>query len=522
MADDARSEKTIPQETVPVPAAALSSDELPEKPVVQNVEVAAVLGNLAGEYAGVEIPAPGTAERRAIERRLVRKIDFTMLPLIVILFILNYLDRNNIAAAKLSTFVDDLKLSSTEYSCVVSIMFVSYILMQIPSNLILARITRPNYYLPFIMIMWGIFTTLISKVNSFGPLIVLRILIGAFEAGFYPGVIYYLSCWYTRGEIAKRSSIFVLGSFISGAFSGFIAYGVVENLDGVGGKAAWRWLFIIEGVTTVGVGFIAIMLLPSLPQNTRWLLTKEERLVGVMRLLEDVKLTEQEQDECEEGRTVVTAKQGVIMALRDPKVLNFIEILFCIAGTASINTVFPTIVESLGYTYSKTLLLTAPPWILCAITCYSNSFHSDRTQERFWHMVWGPALSVVGFAIGLATTKTAPRYVAIMILLQIYNSWGVAFAWVTSTLNQPPIKRAAAIAIINIGFNLPNVFMAYLFTTGDSPKFVAGFSLCLCFAVFSMVGCVVMRFQIIRANKRLEQGYKVDGMDGSTGFRFPY
>ncbi|KAK9446903.1 major facilitator superfamily domain-containing protein [Limtongia smithiae] len=519
---DAKSEKTIPQETIPVPVATLATDDLPEKPVTQNVEVANALGNLAGEYAGLEIPPPGTQERRDIERRLVRKIDFTMLPLIVALYILNYLDRNNIAAAKLSTFVEDLNLSATEYSCVVSIMFVSYILLQIPSNLILARIPRPNLYLPIIMIMWGIFTTLIARVNSFGPLVVLRLLIGAFEAGFYPGVIYYLSCWYTRLELAKRSSIFILGSYLSGAFSGFIAYGVVQNLDGVGGKAAWRWLFIIEGVTTVGVGLLAIPLLPSLPQNTRWLLTKEERLVGVMRLLEDVKLTELQQDACEEARTAVTVKQGVIMALRDPKVLNFFEIMFCVAGTASINTVFPTIVESLGYEYSKTLLLTAPPWILCAITCYLNSYHSDRTQERFWHMVWGPALSVVGFAIGLATTKTAPRYVAIMILLQIYNSWGVGFAWITNTLNQPPIKRAAAISIINIGFNLPNVFMAYLFTSGDSPQFYAGFSLCLCFAALSIVGCVLMRFQIIRANKRLAEGYKVDGMDGSTGFRFYY
>ncbi|KAK9459531.1 major facilitator superfamily domain-containing protein [Lipomyces oligophaga] len=465
-----------------------------------------------------------------MEKRLKRKLDFTILPLMVGMYILNYLDRNNIAAAKLGTLMQDLNLSSTQYSTCVSILFVSYIIMQIPSNLILARIPRPNIYLPLIMTFWGILSACVGEVQSFGPLVALRILIGAFEAGFYPGVIYYLSCWYTRLELAKRSAIFILGSYLSGAFSGLIAYAVMQTLDGAHGKAAWRWLFIIEGVATVGFALLSIPILPSLPQNTRWL-TKEERLLGVVRLLEDMQITEEETrkgvvmeagDDPTEGKWQKKVALGLRQALSDPKVLVFFQIMFCISGTASINTVFPTIVESLGYERAETLLLTAPPWILCAITCFLNAVHSDRTGERFYHMIWGPTVSLIGFVIGISTTKIAPRYVAIMILLQIYNSWGVAFAWITNTINQPPMKRAAAIAVINIGFNVPNIFMPYLYTSGMSPHFYAGFGVCIMFAFFSVCGCFVMRFLLIRLNKRLAQGEIIDGMDGSTGFRFLY
>lgn len=412
--------------------------------------------------------------------------------------------------------------------------------MQVPSNLILARLGRPNIYLPIIMMIWGLLSALVSVVQSYGTLVVLRLLIGIFEAGFYPGVIYYLSCWYTRLELAKRSSIFILGSYLSGAFSGFISYGVMKNLDGVHGKAAWRWLFIIEGVATVGFSIVCMPILPSLPQNTRWL-SKEERLLGVVRLMEDFQQKEHEQSTAigdlenvtgDNEKSVnaeaigdatfkdITPLQGVKLAVTDMKVIIFCQILFCIAGTASINTVFPTIVDSLEYDQTETLLLTAPPWILCAITCYINAWHSDRTKERFWHMIWGPAVSVIGFAIGLATLKTAPRYVAIMLLLQIYNSWGVGYAWITSIINQPPMKRAAGIAIVNIAFNVPNIFMPYLFSSGASPHFWGGFSLCLVFAALSVVGCVILRFHLIKLNKKLAAGEIVDGMDGKTGFRF--
>ncbi|KAK9461812.1 major facilitator superfamily domain-containing protein [Lipomyces oligophaga] len=483
---------------------------------------------MADEFDDVVLPPPGSPERIKLENRMKWKLDLTILPIIVGMFILNYLDRNNIAAAKLGTLLEDLNLSSTQYSTCVSILFVSYIILQIPSNLILSSIPRPNIYLPAVMICWGVISTSVGAAKTYGAMVGLRVLIGIFEAGFYPGVIYYLSCWYTSKELAKRSAIFVLGSYLSGAFSGLISYAVLENMDGVHGRAAWRWLFIIEGVATIGFSILAMPILPSLPQNTKWL-SKQERLLGVVRLLEDIQLASEPGMSRENTiDTLATLSEwqklrmGFKDAVTDDKVIMFFCTMFCVCGTASINTVFPTIVESLGYARAETLLLTAPPWILCAITCFLNAAHSDKTGERFWHMVWGPVLSMVGFIIGISTTKIAPRYVSIMILLQNYNAWGVGFAWITSTINQPAPKRAAAIAIINIGFNIPNIFMPYLYTSGMSPHFYAGFGVCICFAFVSVLGMILIRGKLIRLNKRLERGEVVDGMDGATGYRFIY
>ncbi|KAK7206388.1 pantothenate transporter liz1, partial [Myxozyma melibiosi] len=466
-----------------------------------------------GEFDGIVIPPRGSAERKRLENRLKWKIDLTILPIVFCMYILNYLDRNNIAAAKLGTFMEDLGLTATQYSTCVSILFVGYISMQIPSNLILEKVGHPSIYLPTAMAFWGVVSACTGAVQGFGGMVVVRLLIGFLEAAFYPGVLFYLSCWYTRQEIAARTAIFVGGSWISGAFSGFIAYGVMKNLEGAHGIAAWRWLFIIEGAATIGFALLAIPILPDLPGTTRWL-SKEERLLGIIRMIEDVGARD------EDLHAFGAAFVGVKLAAKDPKVVNLFIMMFCFSATAGINTVFPTIVNSLGYDREKTLLLTAPPWVLCTITSVLNSLHSDYTGERYKHMLWGPTLALIGFVIGISSTAKAPRYVAMMLLLQVYNSWALGFAWLTNTIPRPPVKRAAASACVNVGGNIPNIFVPYFFSyTGATPHFYVGFAICICFALFGLLAATTLKIQLSRLNKKLENGEKVDGLSGES-FKF--
>ncbi|KAK9237048.1 major facilitator superfamily domain-containing protein [Lipomyces kononenkoae] len=461
-----------------------------------------------------------------MERKLKMKIDMAILPIVIAMYMLNYLDRNNIAAAKLGSLIEDLNLSGMQYSSCVSILFVSYTLMQVPSNLILEKVGHPSIYLPAAMTIWGLLSIWIAFVNGYRELLYIRFLIGFAEAAFYPGTVFYMSCWYTKYEIAKRSAIFVCGSWLSGAFSGFVAYGVLENLEGVWGLSAWRWLFLIEGTLTVAVALAAMRILPNLPATTRWL-SKEERLLGVLRMVEDV--GQQDDDATAPSLSASTRKAsskfasamaGFVMAVRDPKVLNILQMMFSLAITGGINTVFPTIVDSLGFSRPKTLLLTAPPWILCSITSVLNSFHSDKTGERCMHMLWGPCLSLFGFFICVFTTSTILRYIAMLFLLQIYNSWSLGFAWMATTVPRPPIKRAAAVAFVNIGGNIPNIIVPFLFYQGSEPKFYLGFGVCALFAILGMLGALTLRAQLRRLNAKLEMGDKVDGLDGRTGFRF--
>lgn len=155
---------------------------------------------------------------------------------------LNYLDRNNIASARLAGLETDLHLKGTQYQLAVSILFVGYILMQIPSNFMLDKIGKPAPYLCLFMTIWGVISTCTAATQSYTGLIVCRFCLGFIEAAFFPGVLFLLSSWYTKKELALRTAILYSGSLLSGMFSGLIAAGILRSLDYKHGLRAWRWL----------------------------------------------------------------------------------------------------------------------------------------------------------------------------------------------------------------------------------------------------------------------------------------
>lgn len=206
--------------------------------------------NIATTQSQSMVPPPlvqamSPEDRVRLERALVRKIDFRLLPPVIIMYIMNYLDRNNIATARLAgspSMEESLNLTDSKYETAVSILFVGYILMQIPSNLLLNKIGKPAIYLPTVMIVWGVISTATAATQSYGGLVAVRFCLGFVEAAYFPGCLFFLSCWYTRKELAFRSAVLYSGSLISGAFAGLIAAGITKGMDGVRGISAWRWL----------------------------------------------------------------------------------------------------------------------------------------------------------------------------------------------------------------------------------------------------------------------------------------
>jgi MFS family permease len=189
------------------------------------------------------MPASLDPERRAeVEKRLKRKLD-SRCALFVLIYIMNYLDRNNIAAARLKGLQDDLNLSYDQYATCLSILYVGYILMQVPSNIFINRIERPSLYIAVIMFLWGLVSTLSGNVHNFAGMVAVRFFLGFVEAAFLPGALLILSKWYTRRELTVRNAILFCGNLISNAFSALIGAGVLSNMQGVLGHAAWRWLF---------------------------------------------------------------------------------------------------------------------------------------------------------------------------------------------------------------------------------------------------------------------------------------
>ncbi|KAH8596451.1 major facilitator superfamily domain-containing protein [Bisporella sp. PMI_857] len=460
-------------------------------------------------------------ERARVELKLRRKIDLRLMPMIVLMYIMNYLDRNNIAAAKLAGLPEDLKLKGVEFQTSVSILFVGYVLMQVPSNLFLNKIGKPAVYLPVCMIGWGIISGATAACQNAAGLIACRFFLGFIEAAYFPGCLYYLSCWYTRKELGFRTAIFYSGALISGAFSGLIAAGVKGNMDGSLHLRAWRWLFIIEGAITVVIAFAAFGVLPNFPRTTTWL-TDEERQLAVWRLEEDVG-----EDDWVDSQDQ-SFKTGLKLAFSDIKTYVLMFLLFGIVASGTVTNFFPTVVKTLGKGDVETLLLTAPPYLLAVITTFANSWHADRTGERYFHITLPLCVAIAAFILAAATTTTAPRYVAMMLMVPgVYSGYVVALAWISNSLPRPPAKRAAALAFINAISNTSSIYASYMYGSGAAPRYVVAMSVNCAMSAIAIISATILRLILVSLNKKLDQGIFVEGAinsgtteAGKKGFRF--
>jgi len=434
--------------------------------------------------------------RPVAERKLVRTLDMRLMPTIIVIFILNYIDRVAVTAAKLQGLTQDLHLTDLQYNTVIAILYATYVPAQIPSNMLLNRISRPSLYIPFCVVIWGVTSACTGLTRNYAGILICRVFIGLPEAAFYPGAMYLLSRWYTRKELAFRGAIIYGGLLISNAFGSLIAAGILSGLQGARGIAAWRWLFYIEGCITICVGFIAIALLPDYPHNTRWLSPAQRRLAQV-RLAEDA-------GEADEDAANESAMVGLILALKDPKVL-IMAVMCCsqLLGLGFINF-FPTIAGTLGYSTTITLLLCAPPWILATIVCAANAWNADRTGERFFHQCWPWWGVMVGYIIGVSTMSVGARYVAMFLMASGYAGFALTAVWVSNAIPRPPAKRSAAIGIVNGFGNIGNLIASYTWEAQWSPDYHQSMYIGIAAFALSSTLAFVVRGMLIRENKQLD------------------
>ncbi|CAG9989254.1 unnamed protein product [Clonostachys byssicola] len=442
-----------------------------------------------------ELAALSDEDREKLGKKATLKMDIVIMPVLVIMYILNYLDRQNIASAKLANIEQDLNMSPVQYQTAVSILFCSYILFQVPSNMIASRIKWPGVYICLSMALWGAISAVMASIHNFAGLIVARIFLGAVEAVFFPGAIYFLSLFYSRKQFALRMAILYSGSQLGNAFGGLFAIGILK-LDGVHGISGWRWLFLVEGVMTVGLAIVFALILPN----------SKNKILGVSKL--EILWIQwnfnQDSGQSEETHEM-TAMQGLQAAVRDPKTWLFIGILYCTYIVGAVSNFFPSVVGGLGYDRNKTYLLTAPPFLLCVITMLINGFHSDRASERFYHVTIALCVTLVANIIAVSTLNIAARYVAMMLLPgSFYASTIVTLSWITGSLSQPTAKRASAIAFINAICNTPNIWCSYLYSGG--PRYVTAFAVNAAATGLAIAFAIAARIHLKRLNNKLERG----------------
>ncbi|OHW96874.1 major facilitator superfamily transporter [Colletotrichum incanum] len=447
-------------------------------------------------------------EFAAHEKSLVKKLDLTLVPVVWLLYLFNYLDRNNIAQARLSTFEADLGLSGNQFNVAVSILNTGYMLMQLPSNMLLTR-TRPGIYIPVWTALWSCISAATAGASNYSHLLVIRFFLGISEAHFFPGAMYLLSCWYPRRELAFRTAVLYSGVLLATAFSGLIAAGVLSGLEGVRGIAGWQWLFIIEGAGSFAAAILGFMLLPDFPGQksgvAQWLLTEAEQKVAVERIRRDrVSLPEADS----------SVWTGLKLSVKDPRTWVFVVMLTANHSAYGFNNFFPTIVKGfkLGNN-TLTLVLTAPPYLLATGVAFFTAWSSDRRQERGFHISVPQAVACVGFIISVSTVNNAARYVAAFFYIcGCFSSNAMVFSWASSTLNQTPEKRACATAIINLLSQMGNIWSPYFFQSKDEPRYVMANLLMMASSALSIATCVIMKIMLTRANKKL----KAEGRDETS------
>ncbi|CAG8669366.1 17685_t:CDS:2, partial [Cetraspora pellucida] len=215
------------------------------------------------------------------EKRLLTKLDLRIIPLLTLLFTLSFLDRVNIGNAKLAHLERDLNLTGDQFNWCLAIFFLGYVVFEVPSNIMLIKI-RPSIWISTLTVGWGITMICMAFVKNFSQLMGVRFLLGVFESGLFPGIIFYITKWYKRSERGYRISLFFSGATIAGAFNGLLAFAITK-LDGRSGLSGWQWIFLIDGIATVIAALFSYFLISDYAETATWL-TEDERKLAIDRL----------------------------------------------------------------------------------------------------------------------------------------------------------------------------------------------------------------------------------------------
>lgn len=305
----------------------------------------------------------------------------------------------------------------------------------------------------------------------------------------------------TKKELAKRISILYAAGQMAGAFGGLLGSAIMAGMDGKAGIANWRWLFIIEGTATIPVAIAACFVLPDYPADTKWL-SDEERKLAVLRVAEEAN---EEDDHHAKG-----AFAGLKMAFTDPALYLIWFMQLGLNTAAAFTNFFPTIVQTLGYPRTETLLLSAPPYVFAAIVGICNSWHSDKTKERWLHILWPQVFCSIGFIISACTLNVAARYTATFMMMSVYGSFGCILSWVSTTLPRPSSKRAVSYAVVNAGSNLASIYASYFYPKSQGPRYWQANVANVAFSAMCMLLATVLRFYLAWRNRKLEQAAQQD------------
>ncbi|KUJ07654.1 MFS general substrate transporter [Mollisia scopiformis] len=436
----------------------------------------------ASDYAAPEIQKETQVlhdpEYLQAQKRYLWKLDCIILPTISVLYFFEYLDRGNIANAKIlglntgrATSQEGVgsgkkSLSGTQWQTVIMIFYVGLVLCQIP-GCIGYRVFPPSKWIAFGVCGWAMTSLLQDAALNYAGLLVCRVFLGVFEGLFGTGIVYYLSLWYHRSEMGVRVFWFLGPTAIAGAFGGLIAFGVGHIKSSV---TPWKWLFLIEALPCFLLGLFCLYWLPDRPLSN-------SRFKGINQEIAQARYHSEAFD-----KAGAIKKKHVIWTLKDWRLYAQASIYLPTAALlASISGFLPTIVANLGYEGSKANLMTVPPYVCAFLVMYGVSWNSDRVKERGIHISVLMVIAAVMYAL-LATLPESQlhgKYACMCIAVAcVYATYPPSHAWAANNFGNET-KRAIGMGVYTAIGNLGSIAGTWVYPANEAPQFQEGHFICM-------------------------------------------
>ncbi|TDZ16182.1 MFS transporter prlL [Colletotrichum orbiculare MAFF 240422] len=452
-------------------------------------------------------PSPSPEEEKA----LLWKQDKRIIPLSAGIYFLCFLDRSNIGNAKIlnSSSGHDMQtethMSNRDFTIALMIFLIAYALFEVPSNILLKKL-RPSRWLAFLMFSWGAVTIGLGGANTFASVTGVRFLLGVFEAGLFPGLVYYLTFWYRHDERSVRVAMILASATLAGAFGGAIAYGI-GHMNQAHGISGWRWLFILEGIPSCLSALFVWFYLPDYPESAGWL-TEQEKDLAIARLYHEGSKSSHKSMSWADAKATLT----------DWRLYGHYLIYFAISTPFSSLSLFtPSITSGLGFADLQAQLMTVPPYAAAYVVQIVVAYSADRFNARGAHSA---ALALVG-ALGFLASAVLPpgAYNARYGCLVVGASGAFAcipplLGWLTSNLFSTASTGLAIALNVSFGAGLGQIPGVWVYKAEER---AAGYptghwaNAALLFVV--VVGCAALRVYYGVANRRLVRDAERDGTE---------
>ncbi|KAL0961270.1 hypothetical protein HGRIS_006233 [Hohenbuehelia grisea] len=445
-------------------------------------------------------------EFRALERKILRKVDFRLTPLFSAICAISLVDRGNLAYAGIMGLNDALGLTTgNRYNIVSMIFFIPYILMQLPLNVLFPRIGARKF-ITFVVISWGAVELGMGFVKHWGELALLRVLLGALECGFFPAAIFIMTTWYKRLEVQQRLSAFYLGTQILAAMSQFLSYAVVR-LGGQAGLDSWQWIFLIYGLITIALGFLNWVVVPDFPTANRFLTEKETNII----------LARVEDDRGDAIPDEITLRK-VLNHATDWTIWAY-GLMFLAASMLTNFVAYfgPMIIRDMGWSSATAILLTTPPNFFAAAVCALSGYFSDRTGHRAGFIVIQALVMILGMCLTGFTSGNAPRYLGLYFMQAGSVSACPSILAYSSNNIRTHSKRAVSSAVILAQAGFGGVIATTIFRIKDAPRYWPGVWTTLGLQIM-LIGLVGMTSMTYMKRNRDRRAGRVSELEGSSTF----